>query len=125
MLSKIFNHGILGINARNLLYIKPYNPRKAVIFADNKLATKHFFQARHVQFTVFVSNRASGAVGDDTHYDAIKVRTAFDEEVVKTLKDQELTVLEFRELEWARANQGDTWRLRQRIFQDYSLGKPG
>lgn len=39
---------ILGINARNLLYIRPYNRKKAVRFADNKLKTKHFLKARGV-----------------------------------------------------------------------------
>ena len=34
--------GILGINARNLLYIKPYNKKKAILLADDKLKTKHF-----------------------------------------------------------------------------------
>jgi alpha-L-glutamate ligase-like protein/uncharacterized protein (TIGR02421 family) len=42
------NHGVLGLNARQLLYIKPYNPRKAVAFADDKLKTKAFLQARGV-----------------------------------------------------------------------------
>lgn len=42
------NKGILGLNARNLLYIKPYNPRKAVAFADDKLKTKAFLAARGV-----------------------------------------------------------------------------
>ncbi len=42
------NRGILGLNARNLLYIKPFNPRKAVALADDKLKTKAFLQARGV-----------------------------------------------------------------------------
>ena len=42
------NHGILGINARNLLYIRPYNQKKAINLADNKLKTKHFLSARGV-----------------------------------------------------------------------------
>src|SRR5581483_9092686 len=45
---KIFNHGVLGLNARNLLYLRPYNPRKAVAFADDKLKTKAFLSARDV-----------------------------------------------------------------------------
>lgn len=45
---KLFNHGILGINARNLLYVKPHNPQKAVHLADDKIATKFFFEARGV-----------------------------------------------------------------------------
>lgn len=44
----ISNRGVLGLNARNLLYIKPFNPRKAVAFADDKLKTKAFLQARGI-----------------------------------------------------------------------------
>lgn len=44
----VSNSGILGLNARNLLYIKPFNPRKAVAFADDKLKTKAFLSAREV-----------------------------------------------------------------------------
>ena len=42
------NHGILGINARNLLYIRPYNPKKAIKMADDKIKTKQFLSARGV-----------------------------------------------------------------------------
>ena len=42
------NRGVLGLNARNLLYIKPFNPRKAVAFADDKLKTKAFLEARGI-----------------------------------------------------------------------------
>lgn len=42
------SRGILGLNARNLLYIKPFNPRKAVAFADDKLKTKAFLGARGI-----------------------------------------------------------------------------
>ncbi len=48
MVFSLFRHGILGLNARNLLYLKPYNPRKAVAFADNKVKTKAFLSARGV-----------------------------------------------------------------------------
>ena len=45
----IFNNpGLLGINARNLLYIKPYNAKKAVMLADSKIKTKNFLSARGV-----------------------------------------------------------------------------
>jgi carbamoylphosphate synthase large subunit len=44
----LFRHGILGLNARNLLYLKPYNPKKAVAFADNKLKTKAYLSARGI-----------------------------------------------------------------------------
>lgn len=40
--------GILGINARNLLYIKPYNKKKVIRLADDKLKTKHFLSARGI-----------------------------------------------------------------------------
>ncbi|MBI2634822.1 DUF1704 domain-containing protein [Candidatus Peregrinibacteria bacterium] len=40
--------GILGINARNLLYIRPYNENKAIRFADDKIKTKQFLAARDI-----------------------------------------------------------------------------
>jgi len=40
--------GILGINARNLLYLDPFNPEKAVKLADNKLKTKAFLSTRNI-----------------------------------------------------------------------------
>lgn len=42
------SRGILGINARNLLYIKPYNPEKAIKLADDKIKTKRFLSSRGV-----------------------------------------------------------------------------
>ena len=42
------HHGVLGINARNLNYLRPFNPRKAVAFADDKLKTKVFLETRGV-----------------------------------------------------------------------------
>ncbi len=42
------DHGVLGINARNLTYLKPFNPKKAVAFADDKLKTKIFLETRGV-----------------------------------------------------------------------------
>lgn len=44
----MFKTGILGINARNLLYIRPYNKKKAIRLADDKLKTKHFLSARGI-----------------------------------------------------------------------------
>lgn len=41
-------HGILGINARNLLYVRPFNPKKAVALADDKVRTKAFLTARGI-----------------------------------------------------------------------------
>lgn len=48
MFSIFKNHGILGINARNLLYLRPYNPKKAIQLADDKIKTKHFLEARGI-----------------------------------------------------------------------------
>jgi alpha-L-glutamate ligase-like protein/uncharacterized protein (TIGR02421 family) len=45
----IFNDkGILGLNARNLLYIRPYNTKKTIKLADDKLKTKKFLSARGI-----------------------------------------------------------------------------
>ncbi len=46
--SFLSNHGVLGLNARNLLYVKPFNTRKVVAFADDKLKTKAFLAARGI-----------------------------------------------------------------------------
>ena len=40
--------GILGINARNLLYLRPYNQEKEIELADDKLKTKAFLSARGI-----------------------------------------------------------------------------
>lgn len=42
------NKGILGINARNLLYIRPYNKKKAIKLADDKIKTKQFLSTRDI-----------------------------------------------------------------------------
>ena len=42
------SHGVLGINARNLKYLRPFNPGKAVAFADDKLKTKIFLETRGI-----------------------------------------------------------------------------
>lgn len=42
------NKGILGLNARNLLYVNKYNQKSAIQFANNKLKTKHFLSARGI-----------------------------------------------------------------------------
>ena len=44
----MFNFGILGMNARNLQYIKKFNPRKAIRLADNKFRTKTFLWERWI-----------------------------------------------------------------------------
>ena len=46
---KLFgNRGILGMNARNILYLKPYNPQKAINLANDKIKTKQFLSARGI-----------------------------------------------------------------------------
>ena len=40
--------GMLGINARNLQYIRAYNPKKAIMLADSKIKTKNFLSARGI-----------------------------------------------------------------------------
>jgi len=42
------DYGILGLNARGLDYIRPFNHKKAVRMADDKLATKHFLSTRGI-----------------------------------------------------------------------------
>lgn len=45
----LFNSkGVLGINARNLLYIGPYNKKKSIEMADDKVKTKAFLSARNI-----------------------------------------------------------------------------
>ena len=57
---KLLNsRGILGINARNLLYIKAYNPKKAIQLADNKIKTKKFLEARGVPVPKLINSIAT------------------------------------------------------------------
>lgn len=44
----MFDFGILWINARNLHYIKRFNPAKAIRLADNKSKTKRFLAGRWI-----------------------------------------------------------------------------
>jgi len=51
---------ILGNNARNLLYIKKFNDKKAIRLANNKLETKNFLSERWIPFAktyAVLSNR--------------------------------------------------------------------
>lgn len=47
---KIFSHGVLGMNARNLLYIHEKNPSESLSLADSKLRTKNFLSGRGIPF---------------------------------------------------------------------------
>lgn len=40
--------GVLGLNARSLQYIRPYNKKKTIKLADDKLKTKKFLSARGI-----------------------------------------------------------------------------
>lgn len=44
----MLNFGILGINARNLHYIRKHNPAKRIRLADNKITTKKFLSERSI-----------------------------------------------------------------------------
>ncbi len=44
----MFDKWILGKNARNLVYIKKFNPRRIIRLADNKLKTKSFLKERWI-----------------------------------------------------------------------------
>jgi len=55
----LFRHGILGLNARNLLYIRPFNPRKVIALADDKMRTKAFLAARGVPVAKIYARIAS------------------------------------------------------------------
>lgn len=47
---KFFSHGILGMNARNLRYIRTKNTTEWISLADSKLKTKHFLSSRGIPF---------------------------------------------------------------------------
>lgn len=42
------HRGVLGMNARNFLYVRKFNPPAAMAMADNKLRTKAFLSARSI-----------------------------------------------------------------------------
>ena len=46
----MFNFGILGMNARNLLYIKRFNDRESISLADSKIKTKKYLSVRGIPF---------------------------------------------------------------------------
>ena len=48
---KFFTHGILGMNARNLRYIRTKNSDESISLADSKLKTKYFLTSRGIPFS--------------------------------------------------------------------------
>jgi len=63
--------GILGINARNLLYIKAYNPKKAINLADNKIKTKKFLSARGIPVPKLINSIATREEAEKFDYDSL------------------------------------------------------
>lgn len=47
---KLFSHGILWMNARNLKYIRAKNSAESISLADSKLKTKRFLESRWIPF---------------------------------------------------------------------------
>lgn len=47
---KLFSHGVLGMNARNLKYIRKKNQGDSVSLADSKMKTKMFLSERGIPF---------------------------------------------------------------------------
>lgn len=72
------NSGILGINARNLLYIRPYNQEKSVEFADDKLKTKAFLSARGIPVPKLLS-----VIGNKSELDKFNFQKLHAEFVLK------------------------------------------
>lgn len=69
---KIFNSkGILGINARNLLYIKPFNPKKAIQLADNKIKTKKFLAARGIPVPKLINTITTREEAEAFNFDSL------------------------------------------------------
>ena len=63
----MFDFGILGLNARNLSYLRRFNPSKSVRLADDKFRTKKFLGARGIPFAEtygLIANRAQLAEFD-------------------------------------------------------------
>lgn len=57
---KLFSHGILGMNARNLRYIREKNAAESLSLADSKLKTKNFLSARGIPFATTYASISSG-----------------------------------------------------------------
>jgi len=64
-------NGILGINARNLLYIKAYNPRKAIKLADNKIKSKKFLSARGIPVPKLINTITTREEAENFDFDKL------------------------------------------------------
>jgi len=65
------NPGLLGINARNLLYIRAYNPKKAIMMADSKIKTKNFLSARGIPVAKFYASIHNKKELDNFDWDSL------------------------------------------------------
>lgn len=63
----MFDFGILGMNARNLLYIKKFNDKNSTSLADSKIKTKHYLSERGIPFAetfAFIRSKKDLALWD-------------------------------------------------------------
>ncbi|MBT3865130.1 DUF1704 domain-containing protein [Candidatus Peregrinibacteria bacterium] len=63
--------GILGINARNLLYIKAYNPKKAIKLADNKVKSKKFLSTRGIPVPKLINTIPTHEEAEKFNFDSL------------------------------------------------------
>ncbi|EKD44278.1 MAG: hypothetical protein ACD_71C00188G0002 [uncultured bacterium (gcode 4)] len=69
---KFFSHGILGMNARNLRYIRTKNSADAISLADSKLKTKNFLSTRWIPFAETYATLWSQQELNDFSFGSIK-----------------------------------------------------
>lgn len=138
---------ILGINARNLLYIKPLNPAKAIRLADDKIHTKRFLEVRGIPVPKLIKVISSHEELENFNFDslpnsfALKPNCGFGGEGIipvasrengffitvsgekidkKTMYDHILDILDGR---FSISNIEDSAFFEQLIIPDESLGK--
>lgn len=138
---------ILGINARNLLYIKPLNPAKAIRLADDKIHTKRFLEVRGIPVPKLIKVISSHEELENFNFDslpnsfALKPNCGFGGEGIipvasrendffitvsgekvdkKTMYDHILDILDGR---FSISNISDSAFFEQLIIPDESLGK--
>lgn len=117
----IFSRGILGINERNLRYIRPNNPRAAIHLADDKLATKELLKKIGIK-----TPRIYGVISDIQDFETFawdKLPSSF---VIKpnrgfggggivvlrsSLKQEEFLATQLTKRTWLKSN-GEEWGFR-------------
>ena len=70
---KLFSHGILRMNARNLKYIKTKNSQESISLADIKLKTKHFLCSRGIPFAETYVTLSTQQELQDFSFDSLEV----------------------------------------------------